>query len=123
MNIQNKYENLMQYADFADKVWNPDSITISGITIICIVVSWTSTMTTFTVDKDILQSAALVVDYITKSTLSLLSQAFPPTVGYPYHTSILTGEGWVLELLAGHPWRIQTELGVIHHVFEQLTTL
>jgi hypothetical protein len=65
----------------------------------------------------ILQSAALVVDTITKSTLSLLSQAFPPTVRYPYHTSVLTGEGWVLELLAGHPRRIRTELGVNHHVF------
>ena len=21
----------------------------------------------------------------------------------PYHTSILTGEGWLMELLAGHP--------------------
>jgi hypothetical protein len=54
--------------------------------------------------RRILQSAALVVDAITKSTHSLLSQAFPPTVRYPYHTSVLTGEGWVLELLAGHPW-------------------
>jgi hypothetical protein len=69
-----------------------------------------------------LHSAALVVDSITKSTLSLLSQAFLPTVRYSYHTSVLTGEGWVLELLAGHPWQIWTELGVSHHVFQQLTT-
>jgi hypothetical protein len=53
MNIQNKYENLMQHANFADQVWNPDSITILGITIICIIVSWTSTTMTFTVDKDV----------------------------------------------------------------------
>jgi hypothetical protein len=72
--------------------------------------------------RRILQSAALVVDAITKSTLSLLSQAFPPTVRYPYHTSVLTGEGWVLELLAGHPRQIRTELGVSHHVFQQFTT-
>jgi hypothetical protein len=32
-NIQNKYENLMQHANFADQVQNPNSITISGITI------------------------------------------------------------------------------------------
>jgi hypothetical protein len=38
----------------------------------------------------------------------------------PYHTSILTGEGWVLELLAGHPERIRCELGVNHHVFAAL---
>ena len=30
----------------------------------------------------------------------------------PYHTSILTGEGWMLELLNGHPDRIKTLLGV-----------
>lgn len=38
----------------------------------------------------------------------------------PYHTSILTGHMWVLELLAGHPERIRTELGVYHHVFYAL---
>ncbi|KIK12708.1 hypothetical protein PISMIDRAFT_51202, partial [Pisolithus microcarpus 441] len=38
----------------------------------------------------------------------------------PYHTSILTGEGWMLELLNGHPDRIQTCLGVSHVVFDRL---
>jgi hypothetical protein len=33
-------------------------------------------------------------------------------VKQPYHTSILSGEGWVQELLNGHPKRIQCELGV-----------
>ena len=37
-----------------------------------------------------------------------------------YHTSILTGEGWVLELLNGHPERMHTELGVRVPVFCQL---
>jgi hypothetical protein len=36
--------------------------------------------------------------------------------------SVLTGEGWVLELLASHPRQILTDLGVSHHVFQQLTT-
>jgi hypothetical protein len=40
----------------------------------------------------------------------------------PYHTSILTGEGWVLELLNGHPGRIQTELGVRRYVFRHLVS-
>jgi hypothetical protein len=40
----------------------------------------------------------------------------------PYHTSILTGEGWVLELINGHPKRIQSELGVRLHVFRHLVT-
>ena len=35
----------------------------------------------------------------------------------PYHTSVLSGYGWVLELLNGHPERIQTELGVHKHIF------
>ena len=34
-----------------------------------------------------------------------------------YHTSILTGAGWVMELLAGHPLRIRTELGVSRETF------
>jgi hypothetical protein len=38
----------------------------------------------------------------------------------PYHTSILTGEGWVMELLSGHPNRIRCELGVSHDVFLEL---
>jgi hypothetical protein len=35
----------------------------------------------------------------------------------PYHTSILTGDAWVIELLTGHPQRIRCELGVHRHVF------
>ena len=38
----------------------------------------------------------------------------------PSHTSILTGEGWVQELLDGHPLRIKTELGRRRHVFRSL---
>ena len=71
--------------------------------------------------RRILHSAAFVINSITTSTLSLLTLAFPlPKTRYPYHTSILTGEGWVQELLAGHPRRIRTELGVSHRVFHQL---
>jgi hypothetical protein len=38
----------------------------------------------------------------------------------PYHTSILSGNAWVQELLHGHPKRIRTELGVHKHVFREL---
>jgi hypothetical protein len=41
-------------------------------------------------------------------------------VRQPYHTSILSGRGWVEELLNGHPRRIRTELGVHKHVFREL---
>ena len=35
----------------------------------------------------------------------------------PWHTSMLTGQIWVIELLAGHPECICTKLGVHKHVF------
>jgi hypothetical protein len=38
----------------------------------------------------------------------------------PYHTSVLSGEGWVMELVAGHPDRIRCELGVRRRVFTEL---
>lgn len=40
----------------------------------------------------------------------------------PYHTSALSGQAWVLELLAGHPDRIRCELGVSVEVFHDLIT-
>jgi hypothetical protein len=43
-----------------------------------------------------------------------------PKKPQPYHTSILSGEGWVMELLSGHPNRIRCELGVSHDVFTEL---
>jgi hypothetical protein len=39
----------------------------------------------------------------------------PPPI--PYHTSVLTGAGWVHELLSGHPERIRNELGVYRGTF------
>lgn len=38
----------------------------------------------------------------------------------PYHTSALSGEAWVLELITGHPDRIQHNLGVSLNVFDSL---
>ena len=38
----------------------------------------------------------------------------------PYHMSILTGEGWVMELLGGHPDRIRCELGMSLDVYSDL---
>jgi hypothetical protein len=35
----------------------------------------------------------------------------------PYYISILTGEGWVIELVTGHPKHIRCELGVSSEVF------
>jgi hypothetical protein len=60
---------------------------------------------------------ALFVAIILNSTSTLLLSLTEPE---PYHTSILTGEGWVIELLAGHSERIRCELGVRRHVFLEL---
>jgi hypothetical protein len=38
----------------------------------------------------------------------------------PYHTSALSGQDWVLELINGHPECICCELGVHKHVFRAL---
>jgi hypothetical protein len=57
------------------------------------------------------------------STIVLIAMDFtlrPLFLKEPYHTSVLTGEAWVLELLAGHPERIRCELGVHRHVFDAL---
>ncbi|KAF8836978.1 hypothetical protein BDN67DRAFT_884710, partial [Paxillus ammoniavirescens] len=39
-----------------------------------------------------------------------------------YHTSILSGQGWVMELWTGHPGCIHCELGMHTEVFSQLIT-
>jgi hypothetical protein len=38
----------------------------------------------------------------------------------PMHTSILTGEGWIQELLTGHPARFRRSMGMSKHVFQRL---
>jgi len=50
----------------------------------------------------------------------LIAHAIPfyrPLPVTPYHTSTLSSQGWVLELLNGHPEHMHTELGVWVHVF------
>ena len=46
-----------------------------------------------------------------------------PTAPIPFHTSILTGKAWVLELLNGHPDRMRISLGVSVEVFQQLVDM
>jgi uncharacterized phage protein gp47/JayE len=62
---------------------------------------------------------SLLVTIVVPTILRIV-QARAFYVKEPYHTSILSGEGWVQELLNGHPKRIRCELGVTKHVFEQL---
>ena len=67
------------------------------------------------------QYAFLFISIILTATISILHSVYSQ-VPEPYHTSILTGEAWVLELLTGHPERIRCELGVHRHVFLELIT-
>ena len=60
----------------------------------------------------------LFINIVIHCTVLLLLEA--PSDPLPYHTSILTGAGWLMELLLGHPDRIRCELGVRKHIFEAL---
>ncbi|OBZ67575.1 hypothetical protein A0H81_12402, partial [Grifola frondosa] len=59
----------------------------------------------------------LYMNYLLNTSISI-AEGFYDRV--PYHTSILTGEAWILELLLGHPERIRSELGMYRPVFEAL---
>ena len=67
------------------------------------------------------QYAFLFINIILTAVISILHSVYSQEPE-PYHTSILSGEGWVLELLTGHPERIRCELGVHRHVFLKLIT-
>jgi hypothetical protein len=60
----------------------------------------------------------LLINIVAHCTVLLLLEAHRDPE--PYHTSILSGAGWLMELLLGHPDRIRCELGVSKHVFEVL---
>jgi hypothetical protein len=49
--------------------------------------------------------------------LAVLLYASPMYWKQPYHTSALSGQAWVDELIVGHPDRIKSELGMRLHVF------
>lgn len=57
-----------------------------------------------------------------KTAQAVVEHATPLYDKIPYHTSALSGEAWVLELLNGHPKRIRCELAVHKHVFNALIT-
>jgi hypothetical protein len=61
--------------------------------------------------------AAFVVNITMAAAYHYANENF---IKEPYHTSALSGEGWVLELLSGHSERIRCELAVHHHVFYKL---
>jgi hypothetical protein len=61
-----------------------------------------------------LLSAAVAAIAACEAVIELMTPIINRT---PYHTSMLSGEAWVQELLAGHPRRIHNELGVCQQTF------
>jgi hypothetical protein len=62
-------------------------------------------------------AAAIFVNVIVSAAIVAVA---PLVDKIPYHTSILSGEGWVQELINGHPERMKTELGMRPQVFSLL---
>src|SRR5712672_1868390 len=58
--------------------------------------------------------AGALIDAVYQVAVDYASRVHLPT---PYHTSALSGAGWVQELLTGHPERIQNKLGVYRGTF------
>jgi hypothetical protein len=61
-----------------------------------------------------LLSSAAVIFAACQAVIELVMPVIDRT---PYHTSILSGEAWVQELLTGYPMRICNELGVYWQTF------
>jgi len=64
--------------------------------------------------------AAMVNLYITMESTEKYALHFKKT---PFHTSILSGEQWVKELLDGHNERFYNEMGMHQTVFKDLLAL
>jgi DNA-binding NarL/FixJ family response regulator len=64
-----------------------------------------------------MNAAALYFSTIAAAAALVASQTEEPI---PYHTSALSGQAWVDELLEGHPDRIKNELGMRKEVFRSL---
>ena len=72
------------------------------------------------VDHLILQAAAITGQLAAIVGTQYIESHYFKT---PYHTSILSGQGWVQELLDGHPEHICNGLGVHQHVFLALSSI
>lgn len=68
--------------------------------------------------RNVLVNTLRLIRILLISILEVASEA--PKQYIPYHTSALSGYQWTLELLSGHPNRIQCELGVNKETFLQL---
>jgi hypothetical protein len=68
-----------------------------------------------------LQAVLQIITQIVSIIMPMLIEMLRPYYDKElYHTSVLSGYGWVQELLNGHRNCIRTELGVSKHVFLKL---
>ena len=76
------------------------------------------------IQQCILQYTVLLLSLIICAIMAVLesTQVIGRKDAEPYHTSVLTGEAWIIELLVGHPELIQCELGLHAHIFAQLVS-
>ena len=73
--------------------------------------------------QHILRHLTLLFNIIIIAITSIAHTAFEPSPHSdpePYHMSALLGEGWLLELLTGHPECIRNELGMYAETFNHL---
>ena len=72
----------------------------------------------------LIQHMTLLLNIIICSVIGIIASVPPPRKDpEPYHTSILSGAGWVLELLTGHPDRIRNELSMHAELFKELVMI
>jgi hypothetical protein len=76
-------------------------------------------------DKDhstrVLQHIVSIIGIVITTVIPIILQVIKQYyLKEPYHTLILSGQGWVQELHNGHLERIHTELGVHKHIFDAL---
>jgi len=64
--------------------------------------------------------AGLIIILAVRDCMLLYGSRFDKV---PQHTSILSGQGWINELIAGHDGRFHNEMGVRKHVFRALLSV
>ena len=85
-------------------------------------ISTMTTQTSYSQDawREIIQNIFKLIQVLAL-LLDLLVSLHPPRHNpIKYHTSILSGHAWLMELITGHPDRIKCELGLHKEIFLSL---